>query len=68
MHPVALLALGSGVLIASGFGTFYSILAVGVSDGSGHVTAQLMLGGCIIVGLGALTMVWRAILALSEHL
>jgi len=56
------------VLIASALGIFYSVLAVGVSDGPGRVTAQLMLGGCIIVALLASMMAWRAASALMMRL
>jgi hypothetical protein len=62
------LALGVGliVLIAASYGTFYSMLAVGVSDGPGHLTAQIMLAACIVITLAALLAVLcaaRAILA-----
>jgi hypothetical protein len=60
--------VGAAALIASGFGTFYSILAVGVSDGLGHVSSQLMLGGCILAALCSLMLIWRAALSLLARL
>lgn len=67
-HPGAELAVGLAALIASGLGCFYSILAVGVSDGPGHLTAQLMLGGSIVAIFGATAIIWRASSALLARL
>lgn len=55
-------------MIVAGFGTFYSVLAVGVSDGPGHLTAQFMLAVCILVALAALLVVARATRALWASL
>ncbi|XHS01439.1 hypothetical protein ACFB49_30440 [Sphingomonas sp. DBB INV C78] len=63
-HPSAWLVIAAAALIASCFGTFYSFLAVGVSDGPGHITAQLTLGACVVAALGALVIAWRATSAL----
>lgn len=67
-HPGATPAIGGAALIACVFGAHYSVLAVGVSDGSGLITARLMLSGCIIAALAASLMTWRAASALLMRL
>jgi hypothetical protein len=64
------MALGTGLilLIAASYAAFYSMLAVGVSDGPGHLTAQIMLAGCIVTILAALLVILRAARAISARL
>lgn len=56
-HPLVALVVGLTSLIAAGFSTFFMILAVGVSDGAGHVTSQIMLAGSVLAGLGAVLII-----------
>jgi uncharacterized membrane protein len=67
-NPVIAFVAGAVSMIVAGFGTFYSVLAVGVSDGPGHLTAQFMLAVCILVALAALLVVARATRALWASL
>ena len=59
-HPLVGLVFGFMMLCAACFGTFYSALAVGVSDGPGHLTAQVMLAACILVLLAPLFSIGRS--------
>lgn len=68
VHPIAVLVGGTGLLVAACIGTFYSVLAVGVSDGQGHRTAQFMLGACVLAALAALLLMWRSARALWARL
>lgn len=67
-HPAFALIAGSILLAAACFGTFYSVLAVGVSDGPGHLTAQIMLAACGLAALAALLLIWRSARALWASL
>lgn len=67
-NPVIALVAGAISMIAACLGTFYSILAVGVSDGPGHMTAQIMLAACILATLAALVVMGRSARALWERL
>ncbi|AJR25203.1 hypothetical protein TZ53_17170 [Sphingobium sp. YBL2] len=63
-------SLMCGLLLFAGGGVtaYYSILAVGVSDGPGLITARLMLAGCMIFLAGVLFLVWRSTLTLIHRL
>lgn len=65
---MAALVTGIILLLAAGFGTFYSILAVGVSDGPGHLTAQLMLAACTLAALVATVITVRSAWALFARI
>lgn len=67
-HPLVALVTGVISMIPACFGAFYSILVVGVSDGPGHITAQLMLAGCLLTLLAALFVVGRSTRALLVRL
>jgi len=59
---VIALVVGTIAMIAACVGIFFSVLAVGVSDGAGHVTAQIMLTACILAALVA-----SVVIACSEN-
>lgn len=67
-HPLVALGTGLIVLVAACSGTFYSMLAVGVSDGPGHLTAQIMLAACILTMLAGLLVALRAAWTLLARL
>lgn len=68
LHPIAVLAAGTVLLVAACIGTFYSVLAVGVSDGPGHMTAQFGLAVCVLAALAALLLIGRSARALWTRL
>lgn len=61
-HPWRVFIVGVALMIAACFSTFYMMLAVGVSDGAGHITATVMLAGSALAAFGALLLV-----VLSTH-
>ncbi len=56
------------MLIAASCSCFYMLLAIGVSDGAGYLTAAFMLVGSTVAVLGALLVVGLSIRALLANL
>ena len=56
------------LFVGSCVAAFYSILAVGVSDGPGLITARLMLGGCLVFLSSALYLLWRSTTTLLHRI
>jgi len=67
-NPVIVLIAGVILLAAACLGTFYSVLAVGVSDGPGHLTAQFMLAACLLAMFAALLLIGCSARALWARL
>lgn len=53
-HPWTALTASLAMLIAASFTCFYMLLAVGVSDGAGYLTAAVMLACCVFAILTAM--------------
>lgn len=67
-HPKLMLIAGCVLLLAACFSAFYMTLAVGVSDGAGHVTAIVMLASSGLFGAGALLLIVASVRAILTSL